>query len=95
MILTIMDYDNHKRNVNIGKKDDIASISISVISGDEIAEVIYKDYTKKCFDSSDCRMYDFFDDEYTIYNFQEENNLIDNPLWQKRKSSYDDKWRRE
>ena len=93
MTIELIDYDGIKVKKRIGKKEDVAVINIEVVSGDEIAIVIYKDYSTKHFDSSDTRMIDFHDDSYNIYDYTKENNLIDNPLWLNRKTSYDDKWR--
>lgn len=95
MRLTIIDYAGRRKRADIGSKEDIATIDIVVLSGDEIADVTYKDYTRKRFDSCDDRISDFFDDAYEIYHFRKKNNLIDNPLWLKRSSSYDDRWRNE
>ena len=89
MKLTIMDYSDEKREFDIGDKEDIALITSSVISGDEVAEILYKDFTKRTFDSSDDRMMNYYDFEYELYNCQKEENLINDPSWQNRKTSYD------
>ena len=93
MELTLMNYASKKVSVDIGNREDIADIFISVISGDEIANITYKDYSHKSFDSADLtngwRMMDSNDGGYFAYNFKEENNLIDNPKWVNRTSSYD------
>lgn len=95
MNITIMNYINEKVTVDVG--NNVATITIDVISGDEVARVINKDYTTTIYDSAyiigDWRISDFYDDSYEVYNFQKEENLIDNPLWTNRKTSYDSAWR--
>lgn len=90
MKIELLDYASNRVSVDVGDLDDIAKIVISVISGDEVLEVIYKDYTSEVFDSSTDRMMDFYDDEYEIYNVDEPYNLIDIPEFINRKTSY---WR--
>lgn len=97
MNLTIMNYRDKKVDIDIG--DNVAVITIDVISGDEVAEVIYKDFTRKRYDSAEycqnLRLRDFYDDSCEVYNFQNTENLIDNPLWKNRKTSYDSSWEGE
>lgn len=88
MILKLLDYNDDATEHEIGNLEDIAAIMIRVVSGDEIANVIYKDYTVKDFDSSDTREMDFYDFDYEIYRFDVKNNLIDNPKFKERRSSY-------
>ena len=91
--ITLLDYVGNKVVFDVGEKDSIATIDLSVITGDEIANVVYKDYSRKRFDTRDDRMTDYFDDEYELYDFRSQTNLIDNPIWKTRRSSYDDAWR--
>lgn len=74
--LELYDYKGNITNteIDLDKLDDIFMITIKVVSGDEIAEVIYKNGTKEVFDSSDSRMWDFDDGEEIIYS--PEVNLI-------------------
>lgn len=88
MIFEILDYKGDRKPVDIGDLNDIATINIVVISGDETLEVIFKDYSKGFADSGVGRWCDFPDSEYEIYNFQKEKNLIDDPDFLNRKSSY-------
>lgn len=90
MFLKLMDYQDRVTEVDIGELDDIAVITITVVTGDEIADVIYKDYTTARFDSSNDRMADYPDDRYEIYRVGVSENLIDNPRFTERKTSY---WR--
>lgn len=85
-IITIMDYDNRKRNITIKNFEDVVRIQIEVISGDEILNILYKDYSTESYDSSNCRMVNYNDDIYTIYDITKNIDYISN--WKKRKSSY-------
>lgn len=103
MELTLMNYRNDKVSVDIGDREDIGTIFISIISGDEIAHITYKDFSQKRFDSNELlgelRLMDFDDgcymlyninECYMLYNINEKDNLLDNPKWINRTSSYDD-----
>ena len=85
--LVIMDWDNKTTDtgVNLDNLDDILRIDIDVVTGDEIATVTYKDGRKEKYDSSNCRMRDFYDFGYCLYG-PEENNL---ERFNKRSSSYE------
>ena len=91
MNIEIMNYNDERVGVDVG--EDVAIINIQIVSGDEIAYVIYKDYSQECFDSAvllhNLRSMDFDYGEYEVYNANKENNLIDNPVWLNRKTSYD------
>lgn len=92
MKITLMNYDGKKASVDIGNKEDIANIFIVIVSGDEVAHITYKDYSHKSYDSAEMtgswRTMDFDDGGYLLYNFKEKENLIDNPKWINRESSY-------
>ena len=68
--LVIYDYKGDMTNtkLNLDKLDDIFMITIKTISGDEVAEVIYKNGEIKRFDSSHDRWQDFYDGEEIIYS---------------------------
>lgn len=89
MTLKLLDWNDEITEFDIGDRDDIAMISIKVVTGDEIATVIYKNYTIAEFDSGVNRMQDFYDGEYVIYRFDEDNNLIDSDKFKNRTTSYD------
>lgn len=59
MKLTILDFQSKRQEVEIGELKDIQRITIKVISGDEIAVVLYKDYKITEFDFSGCRLIGF------------------------------------
>lgn len=90
MLLKLLDYEGKTKEFEIGKMEDIAVIGIDVITGDEVAKVVYKDYTTGEFDSGTHRLADYFDDSYEIYRFDKKNNLINKPKFKERKESY---WR--
>lgn len=84
-----MDYKNKKvkTNIDLDKLDEIQRIEIRVITGDEICKIQYKDGKEEFFDSSNSRLTDYYDYEYTLYDALTNKNLIEKFL--KRKSSYD------
>lgn len=88
MVLKLMDWEGKTVEHEVGNIDDIGLIEIEVISGDEVATVIYKDYTVAKYDSSGCRNVDYADYAYTLYNTTKGINLLDDPKWKNRESSY-------
>lgn len=90
-VITIMDFDNEKTKIKIDNFEDVVRMNIEVVTGDEILYVLKKDYTQEEYDSGKCRMIDFCDGGYTIYDTINNINFID--AWNKRKNSYDHKWR--
>ena len=89
MTIELMDYQNKKVTFDIGNIEDIASIFIEVITGDEIATVLYKNYTTKVFDSSCTRNFDFSDYQYLLYDVNTRINLLNDEIFLNRKTSYD------
>lgn len=89
MIFEILDYKGNRHPVDLGDLDDIAVIDIKVVTGDETLDIVYKDYSKIYADAETGRWRDIVDDIYEIYHFQKEKNLIDDPDFLNRKSSYD------
>lgn len=90
MLLKLLDYSGKAVEFDIGELSDIAVITIEVITGDEIAKVVYKDYTTEEFDSGTNRLADYYDESYEIYRYDSEKNLIDDPKFKERRRSY---WR--
>lgn len=87
--LTIMDWNRKKvkTDVDLDRLSEICRIDIDVISGDEIATVIYKDGRRERYDSSDDRLIDYYDLSYCLYSeYERINNLT---KFKKRKNSYD------
>ena len=89
MELKLLDYRGRETIADIGDLDDIAVIEIKVVTGDEVATVIYKDFTTDYFDSSNSRTQDCFDYSYELYRYDKEDNIMDKDYWKNRKSSYD------
>lgn len=67
MKLKLFDYRNNVKEFEIGNIENINAIYICVLSGDEVATVIYKDGHRKVFDASDGRCTHFFDAHYELY----------------------------
>ena len=89
MIIELMDYQDKKVTFDIGNIEDIVSIVIEVITGDEIATVWYKNYTTKVFDSSYTRISDYFDYKYTLYDAINGVDHLSDEIFLNRKTSYD------
>ena len=89
MTIELMDYQNKKDTFDIGNIEDIVSIVIEVLTGDEIATVLYKNYTIKVFDSSCTRITDYFDYEYTLYDVINGVDHLSDEIFLNRKTSYD------
>lgn len=88
MTLQIMNCYDDKIDVDIGELDDILTISVTVISGDEILHVLKKNGEEIKEDSDrHFRTIDFYDGQYTIYNSSIGLNKIE--AWEKRKDSND------
>ena len=90
LILRLVDYSGNTELAELGDLNNIAVITIRVVTGDEIAEVIYKDYTTGTFDSSRDRCSDYYDGKYEIYRFDKpaEGQLLFNKKWKERTDSY-------
>lgn len=89
MEINIMDYNGKKRTIELGPIEDIAVAFIKVLSGDEVLTVVKKDGTYEEYDSSSCRMMDYFDDEYTVIRNGE---FLMKPGWLDRTDSYWCEW---
>ena len=71
VIFKIYDYDNNPKLIDLPiSEDEINCIEVTVLSGDEIAEVTTENGDFFTFDSSESRVIDFFDGEYFIDNPQ-------------------------
>lgn len=84
--LIVYDYDNHKTVIKLKDgytTNDIEKIVVSIFSGDETGEIVYKDGTEQQFDAfTNSRRYqNFFDGEYTVEDI---------PLWLNFEPNEDD-----
>lgn len=65
----IRDFASNKVKVEVPDWEDVKSIYVTVLSGDEILDVYYdyhNDNTSITFDSSDDRLHDFYDGGYWL-----------------------------
>lgn len=85
MNLLLYDYAGNKTIHEVGNLEDIVWITIDIISGDEIATVIYKNYDIEKYDSSHDRRCDYPDGSYDIYDIRSNLNRIDD--WEMRSSN--------
>ena len=90
MIIKLLDYADNETLVDIGNLNDIAKMRIDIITGDEILNVVYKDYREVRFDAGKNRSMDFHDWSYEIYDYRlsKEANLLFDTYWLSRKDSY-------
>ena len=88
MTLQIMNCYDDKIDVDIGELEEIRTISITVLSGDEILKATKKNGENISEDSDrHARCISFFDGEYTIFDSDTGVNLIEE--WKNRKDSND------
>lgn len=90
-IIEIMDYENIKRKIKIDDFENVVKLNIKVVAGDEILQIIRKDYSEESYDSCDFRLRDFLDNCYTIYDITKNIDYL--KKWKKRTDSYDDSWK--
>ena len=63
--------------INLDNLDDIEELTITVVSGDEILDILYTDGFSDQVDSCLDRMIDFFDGSYIIYSKRRGINILD------------------
>lgn len=87
-MLTLLDYKNeeYETGIDLDNLDDVLTISIEVVTGDEIAHVIYKDGHSEYFDSCPFRLTDYYDGGYTLYVAG--SDCDERERFVKRRSSY-------
>lgn len=92
MTIKLLNYRGVPVEVDIGDFNNVARMTMDVVSGDEVLHVMYKNYDVENFDSSDGndrRTMDFHDDEYEVYRFDNPGlNILDNEKFMNRTSSY-------
>lgn len=89
MTVKLLDYRGESVEVDIGDFDNVARMTMVVVSGDEVLNVIYKDYNVKIFDSCDTRRENYYDTEYEVYDFGNPGpNLLNDVKFMNRTSSY-------
>lgn len=89
MTVKLLDYKGNATNVEVGDINNIGAMRIKVLSGDEVLTVIHKDdYSISEFDSCVCRINDYFDEEYEVYNVVTGVNLFEDKAFMERTNSY-------
>lgn len=81
----IMDYARNKEEIDVNI-EDVLVMYVTVLTGDEILNILYKDGSREIYDSSDYRGRDFYDGEYDVINRL--NGLDELDSWIARKSVY-------
>lgn len=95
LILKDYTYENYDTGFSLDDiEDKINYILIKVVSGDEIAEILYFSGKRITYDSGElaqnARIIPFFDGEYYLYDYYNKINHIEE--FNKRKNSYDLLW---
>ena len=65
MHLRIYEYKNRAKDIELPDKE-IQTIDVTVLSGDEVVEVTFKDGSVEEYDSSDSRLIDYYDGSYEV-----------------------------
>lgn len=58
--ITIVDFKGNKKTISINNFENVVSIYVTILSGDEVLEVLYKNGRTKTFDSSDYRIMNYY-----------------------------------
>ena len=64
--LKLVDYSQTPKHIWLNDFENIIAIHITILSGDEIATVIYNNHDYDIYDSSDCRYTDYYDGMYVV-----------------------------
>lgn len=75
--LVLVDYEDNRKEFDIPSFESVAYITIRVIRGNELADVVYKNAYSRTFDSSNNRTTNYFDFFYLLPldKIEEFNNL--------------------
>lgn len=89
MTIKLLNYLGVPVEVDIGDFNNVARMTMEVVTGDEVLNVVYKNYDVKIFDSSDDRTVEVHDDKYEVYYFDNPGpNILDNEEFMNRTSPY-------
>ena len=82
----ILDYDNKCTNlpIDLSKVDEI---TITILTGDEVIDILYLDGSSDHYDSNNERMTSCYDGSYIPYSIRRGIDCYD--AWLERKDSYD------
>lgn len=81
VVMKLFDYEGGltERVINL---DEVKRIDIDVISGDELADIQWKDGSRNtCYDSSNSRVIDYFDWSYPVFDPANGINLFEEDAW--------------
>ena len=92
MTIKLLNYLGVPVEVDIGDFNNVARMTMDVVTGDEVLIVLYKNYDVKIFDSDDGdnkRTVDVHDNKYEVYYFGNQGpNILDNEEFINRTSPY-------
>lgn len=90
MVITVYDWNNKPKFIDVPAKsiDDIISIDIHILSGDETGSINLKDGTTILFDASDDRCMTYYDGDYTLSDPEDIKKWIEFKLGDSRTISY-------
>ncbi len=89
MNINVLKYNGDVIVKNIDNFDDVKMMIMSVVSGDEVLEIVYNDGDIETVDPGGTNRYADYDDYiYVIYDAKKSENLIDYPGFVNRTSSY-------
>ena len=82
----ILDYDNKCTNlpIDLSKVDEI---TITILTGDEVADILYLDGSSDHYDSNNERMTNYYDGSYIPYSIRRGIDYYE--VWSEREDSYD------
>ena len=64
--IVLVDYKGDRYNYQIENFEEVDSIQVTVISGDEVVEVRYENGNTVIFDCGEGRLIDFYDGSYIV-----------------------------
>lgn len=89
MDIKVLKYNGDVTVKTIDNFDEVDMMLITTISGDEELFISYKDDTTEVVNPGKANRYeDYIDYIYVIYDADKSKNLIDNPIFMDRTSSY-------
>ena len=90
MVITVYDWNNKPKFIDVPVEsiDDIVSIDIRILSGDEAGAINLKDGTTILFDASDDRCMTYYDGDYTLSDPEDIRKWIEFKLGNSRTISY-------
>lgn len=84
--MKIYNYENKAVEISIDF-NKVDEITVTILSGDEVLDILYLDGSSEQFDSSNDRITNYFDGTYIPYSVRRGINFLDK--WIERTDSYD------